>query len=143
MRIQIVMLFVRLLLGLIFFWQGLGKIFSWGIDAVYNNSFKPFEDTFLPEFLLKSVVYFTSFVEFLGGFLLIIGLFRKQVYYLFAVLLLIVAFGHGLQSPIWDLQHVVFRSILLVFLMMLFDKDSLSLDRFIKKFNIKNGVNKS
>jgi uncharacterized membrane protein YphA (DoxX/SURF4 family) len=135
MRIQIVVLFVRLLLGLIFFWQGFGKVFTWGIDAVYNNSFKPFEDTFLPEFILKSTVYFTSFVEFLGGFLLIIGLFRKQVYYLFAFVLLIVAFGHGLQSPIWDLQHVFIRSVLLVFLMMLFDKDSLNLDRFIKKAN--------
>ncbi len=135
MRIQIVALFVRLLLGLIFFWQGFGKVFTWGIDAVYNNSFKPFEDTFLPEFVLKPTVYFTSIVEFLGGLLLIIGLFRKQVYYLFAFVLLIVAFGHGLQSPIWDLQHVFIRSVLLVFLMMLFDKDSLNLDRFIKKVN--------
>jgi uncharacterized membrane protein YphA (DoxX/SURF4 family) len=133
MRIQMVVLFVGLLLGLIFFWQGFGKVFNWGIDAVYNNSFKPFEDTFLPEFILKSAVYFTSYVEFLGGFLLIIGLFRKQVHYLFAVVLLIVAFGHGLQSPIWDLQHVFIRSVLLVFLIMLFDKDSLNLDRFIKK----------
>ncbi len=135
MRIQFVVVFVRLLLGLIFFWQGFGKVFSWGIDAVYNNSFKPFEDTFLPEFVLKSAVYFTSVVEFLGGLLLIIGLFRKQVYYLFAFVLLIVAFGQGLQSPIWDLQHVFIRSVLLVFLMMMFDKDSLNLDRFIKKAN--------
>jgi len=68
----------------------------------------------------------------LGGFLLIIGLFRKQVYYLFTVVLLIVAFGHGLQSPIWDLQHVFIRSAFLIFLMMLFDKDSLNLDYLIK-----------
>jgi len=133
MRIQIVVLFVRVLLGLIFFWQGFGKIFKWGINNVYDSGFKPFEDTFLPEFILKSTLYFTSYTEFIGGFLLIIGLFRKQVYYLFAIVLLIIAFGHGLQSPIWDLQHVFIRSAFLIFLMMLFDKDSLNLDRFIKK----------
>lgn len=134
MNINIPTLFSRLLLGLILFWQGFGKVFTWGVNNVYENGFKSFEETFLPTFILKFTAYFTAYGELLFGLLLILGLFRKYAYLGIALILLIVAFGHGLQSPIWDLQHVFVRSVFLVFLMMIpLDKDTYALDRFIKK----------
>lgn len=133
MNIAYPTLFSRLLLGIIFLMQGFGKVFKWGVSNVYNNGFKAYEETFLPDFLLKFTAYFTSYGELICGLLLVLGLFRKQAYLVLAAILLIVSFGHGLQSPIWDMQHVFIRSVLLVFLMMIpLEKDSFSIDHLIK-----------
>ena len=128
-----ILLFARLLLAIILFWQGLGKIATWGIDNVYKNGFANFEDSFLPNFVLKFTVYFTSYGEFLAGILLAIGFFRKLSYGIVALILLIVSFGHGMQSPIWDLQNVFIRAVLLVFIAWFYKDDSLSIDRILFK----------
>lgn len=131
----IALFFIRVLLGLIFFMQGFGKVFTWGVEGVYQNAFLSFEETFLPEFLLKFTAYYTSYIELIGGFLLLIGLFRSYALYALASVLLIVAFGHGLQSPIWDLQHVIFRSILLIALLLL----PMEWDKWSVDFRLKIG----
>ena len=129
MNIKYAAAFARLLLGIIFLMQGFGKVFTWGVSNVYNNGFKAYEETFLPSFLIKFTAYFTSYGELICGLLLILGLFRKQAYLILAAILVIVSFGHGLQSPIWDLQHVFVRSVLLIFLMMVpLEKDVFTLD---------------
>jgi len=104
---------VRIILALIFLMAAYGKIFTWGIDNVYNSSFASFENTFLPVFLLKFITYYTSYVELIAGFLLLIGLKRDYALYALASVLIIVTYGHGLQSPIWDVKDVIFRTILL------------------------------
>ena len=78
------MFFIRVLLGIIFFMQGYGKIFTMGIHKVYESFFKDFENTVLPKWLIVSTAYYTSYVELIGGFLLIAGLFRKFAMYLLA-----------------------------------------------------------
>ena len=65
---------LRLLLGFLFFFQGYGKVFKFGVSNVYNNFFKKTYDGILPEFLTYGTAYFTSYVELIAGFLLIIGL---------------------------------------------------------------------
>jgi uncharacterized membrane protein YphA (DoxX/SURF4 family) len=128
------MFFIRLLLGIIFLMQGYGKIFTIGVPGVYEMFFKVFENTFLPKWLILSTAYYTSYVEMIGGFLLIIGLFRKYAMYLLAVDLLIVSFGHGLMEPIWDLSHVIPRAILLAALFLLPQEwDKWNVDSLIKK----------
>ena len=133
----IAVLTIRLLLGLIFFFQGFGKVVTFGLDAVYKNFFlKDFSDL-LPEFLLYATAYYTSIVELIGGFLLIIGFKRDLALYALASVLVIVTFGHGLKTPIWDLSHVMFRSILLISLLLLpKDLDKFFIDFFIKKDNV-------
>lgn len=111
--------FLRVLLGIIFMMQGWGKIMVFGMENLYKNGFASFEETFLPVLLIKFTAYFTTYVELIGGFLLVIGLFRKYAYYALATVLLIVSFGHGLQAPIWDLHHVIFRTILLATCLLL------------------------
>ena len=126
--------FIRLLLGIIFLMQGYGKIFTIGVQRVYEMFFKDFENTFLPKWLILFTAYYTSYVEMIGGFLLIIGLFRKYAMYLLAVDLLIVSFGHGLMEPIWDLSHVIPRAILLAALFLLPQEwDKWNVDSLIKK----------
>lgn len=112
------MLFTRALLGIIFLMQGYGKVFTYTVPKVYNMFFKDFEKTFLPKWLIWGTAYYTSYIELICGFLLIIGLFRKYALYLLAADLLIVSFGHGLLEPIWDLQHVIPRAILLIVILL-------------------------
>ncbi|OEK05859.1 DoxX family protein [Roseivirga misakiensis] len=114
----VVAFFARVLLGVIFLMQGIGKVFTWGLDGVYN-SFKPYEDTFLPKFSIVFAAYYTSYAELICGALLIIGLFKNYALYALALVLLIVSFGHGLTSPIWDMSHVMWRSMLLIFLLVI------------------------
>ena len=111
--------FIRTLLGIIFLMQGYGKVFTIGVNKVYEMFFKSFEATFIPKWLIFSTAYYTSYVELICGALLVIGLFRKQALYLLAVDLIIVSFGHGLMEPIWDLSHVLPRAILLAALFLL------------------------
>jgi uncharacterized membrane protein YphA (DoxX/SURF4 family) len=113
------MLFIRALLGIIFFMQGWGKVFTWTIPKVYAMFFRDFEKSFLPKWVIWATAYYTSWVELLGGLLLIIGLFKKYAIFLLAFDLLIVSFGHGLMETIWDLQHVFPRAALLILLMLL------------------------
>ena len=131
---KIALLIIRLLLGFIFFFQGFGKIFKFGVDNVYNNFFAKTYDGILPDFLLQGTAYYTSYVEFLGGLLLIIGLKRDYTLYALASVLIIVTFGHGLVEPIWDLSHVMYRTILLLALLLLPKEwDAYRLDTLMKK----------
>jgi len=111
-------LFARALLGIILFMQGFGKIFTFTVPTVYDKFFRPFEATFLPKWLIWATAYYTSYIELIGGLLLIIGLFRKYTLILLAIDLFVVSFGHGLLEPIWDLSHVIPRAILLLILFL-------------------------
>ena len=116
---QVAVLTIRLILGFIFFFQGFGKVFKFGLDAVYKNFFQSSYSELLPDFLLLFSAYYTSLIELIGGFLLIIGFKIDLTLYFLASVLVIVTFGHGLKDPIWDLSHVMYRTILLVSLLLI------------------------
>ncbi len=136
----IAILIIRLILGLIFLMQGFGKVFTWGIEKVYKADY--FYGTFkdlLPDFIIHSTAYYTSYIELIGGLLLILGLKTNYVLYALASVLIIVTFGHGLASPIWDLSHVMYRTILLTTLLILPKEwDKFSVDNIIKKHTTAN-----
>lgn len=128
--------FIRALLGIIFLMQGFGKIFTIGVTNVHDMFFKDFDKTFLPNWLIWLTAYYTSYVEMVCGFLLIIGLFRKYAMYLLAIDLLIVSYGHGLLEPIWDLQHVIPRAVLLAAIFLLPQEwDRWNLDKVLMNRN--------
>ena len=134
---QIAILTMRLILGFIFFFQGFGKVFKFGLNGVYNNFFLNSYSDLLPDFILLFTAYYTSLIELIGGFLLIIGFKRDYTLYALASVLVIVTFGHGLKDPIWDLSNVIYRTILLVGLLLL----PKNLDRYSVDFLLKKTQN--
>lgn len=126
---------IRLILALIFFMQGFGKVFSWGVENVYQADF--FHGTFkdiLPDIVICVTAYYTSYVELLGGLLLLVGFKTNYALYALSSVLVIVTFGHGLVEPVWDLSHVMYRMVLLVSLLIIPKEwDVISLDHQIKK----------
>ena len=137
MNRNIGMLTLRLILGFIFLMQGYGKIFTWGVDNLYQMEF--FHGTYkdmLPDFIIYATAYYTSYVEFIGGLLLVIGLKRDYALYALASVLVIVTFGHGLAEPIWDLSHVMYRTMLLAALLLLPKEwDRFSIDQYLNRNN--------
>jgi len=131
---SIAVLTLRLLLGFIFFMQGFGKVFTFGVSNVYKNFFAETYSELLPDFLVQATAYYTSYVELIGGFLLIIGLKRDWALYALASVLVIVTFGHGLAEPIWDASHVMTRALMLVPLLLLPKEwDRFSVDGLMRK----------
>ena len=132
---RVALLTLRLILGFIFLMQGYGKVFTMGVENVYQADF--FLGTFvnlLPNTIIHATAYFTSYVELIGGLLLVVGLLRDYALYALAVVLVIVTFGHGLATPIWDLSHVIFRMIPLVAILLLPKEwDAFSIDNLMKK----------
>ena len=135
---KIAVLTVRLLLGFIFFFQGFGKVFKFGLEAVHKNFFQSGYSELLPDFLLHFTSYYTSLVELIGGLLLILGFKRDIALYFLASVLIIVTFGHGLKDPIWDLSHVMYRAVLLISLLWIpKEYDVYTLDYWLDK-KLKN-----
>ena len=136
----IAVLATRLILGFIFLMQGFGKVFTWGVEKVYNMQFfhEKYKDL-LPDYITYATAYYTSYVELIGGLLLVLGLKRDYALYALASVLVIVTFGHGLADPIWDLSHVIYRAILLISL-LIFPKewDKFSMDNYIHKYTTAN-----
>ena len=130
---------LRLILGLIFFMQGSGKIFSIGVQNLFEADF--FYGTYknlLPYWLIKITAYYTSYFELVGGLLLIVGFKTKFALYALLSILVIVTFGHGLAEPIWDLSHVFFRLILVIAILFIpIEWDKISVDYYIKYRNTK------
>lgn len=130
----VVALTTRLILGFLFFFQGFGKVFTWGIDKVYEQFFQSTYEGVLPEFLLQATAYYTSYIELIAGALLIIGFQTRYACYALASVLIVVAFGHGLSAPIWDEGHILTRLILLVGLLLIpANWDRWSVDGLIRK----------
>jgi len=133
---SIAVLTIRLILGFIFLMQGIGKVFKWGVENVYNMDF--FYGTYkdlLPDFIIHATAYYTSYIELIAGLLVVLGLKRDYALYLLASVLVIVTFGHGLAEPIWNLSHVMYRTILLVTLLILpREWDKFSMDNIINKY---------
>jgi uncharacterized membrane protein YphA (DoxX/SURF4 family) len=129
---QIAVLTIRLLLGFIVFFQGFGKVFKLGLDAVYKNFFLNSYGDILPEFILLFTSYYTSLAELICGALIIIGFKRDFALYILASVLIIVTIGHGIKEPIFDLSHIMYRAILVISLLLLPKKlDIFSIDSLI------------
>jgi uncharacterized membrane protein YphA (DoxX/SURF4 family) len=114
-------LFLRVLTGILFFFQGYTKIFVWSVGGLYHNAFKSLEAK-LPTWVLWGTAYATSLIELICGLMVIFGVWRNRALFVLAGVIIIVSIGHGLESGIFDLQHIFPRAILIALLLILPDE---------------------
>jgi uncharacterized membrane protein YphA (DoxX/SURF4 family) len=129
------LLFARLVLGLIFFMAGVWKVFQLGPLGHARKYFLPFADTFLPIWSLWLVGVTIPIVELLAGALLLVGLRVREALIALGGVLVIVAFGHLLREPLFNLTgHVIPRLALLLFLLWCpRENDKWSVDHFLAR----------
>jgi putative oxidoreductase len=112
-------LIARVFLGLLFFFQGFDAVFRVKLSGVLQTIEEPMSRFGMPRFFIVAGAYFTSYIELIGGFLLIIGFAKYYAMYLLGIDLLIASIAFGIVKPMWDMQHVFPRLALLLFLLMI------------------------
>ena len=120
---------IRIIVGLLFFFQGYDKVINIGTSNVREAMRVQLGGKNFPDGLLSLMVVFTSYVELLCGFLLILGLFKFYSIYLLCFSLTLVVIGCSYAKPMWENNDLFIRLILLVTLLLTpGDWDRFSLD---------------
>jgi uncharacterized membrane protein YphA (DoxX/SURF4 family) len=109
---------VRVFLGVLFFFQGYDAVFNIKIKNVINTYQYSFEKRGVPGFIVVLGVWFTSIVELVGGFSLILGFMEYPSLCALGFDLLIASFAFSINVPMWDMKHVFPRLVLLIFLLV-------------------------
>jgi uncharacterized membrane protein YphA (DoxX/SURF4 family) len=132
--IPFAILTMRLWLGSTLLIQASDKLFSIGIQNVSNAlEFKISKIHLSPKFYLF-FAGLTSWLEFAGGILLILGLFKVLAFSLLCLNMLLVSLAFSLNGPMWDMRHFFPRFIILILLMFVsMHNDWFSLDQLINK----------
>jgi uncharacterized membrane protein YphA (DoxX/SURF4 family) len=128
--------FSRVIVGLLFGMAGYYKVFIQGPRAHAAQWFTvPYANTWIPHWLLLATGVTIPFVEFTAGWLLVIGLFRRQAAIVLGFVLLLVTYGHELKEPLFNVNsHIIPRFLLLIPVWILpLDDDPFSLDRLFRR----------
>jgi len=130
-----VLLFARLVLGLIFFMAGVWKVSQLGPLEHARKYFLPFSDTFLPVWSLWLIGVIIPLLELIAGALVLLGLRTRDALIALGFVLVIVTFGHLLREPLYDLTgHVIPRLALLLFVLWCpREHDRFSFDSFLAR----------
>jgi uncharacterized membrane protein YphA (DoxX/SURF4 family) len=125
--------FLRVILGILFFFQGYDKVFHLKISGVISFFREESRQKPMPEFLLVSSAYLTSYIELIAGGLLILGLFKTYAMYLLGLDLILVCGAFSILKPMWDMYLLFPRLLMLAILLYLpAEWDVLSLDFLFK-----------
>jgi putative oxidoreductase len=132
-NLNIAELLVRLFAGIVFMFQGYDKLFRIKIPGVVDAFKAEAENVRIPGPLLSGLAYYTSYVEFLGGFFLIFGFLTNFTLYALSLDLIFVTIAFSYLEPMWDMKHV-FPRLLLLIALLLFPEHfrHLSLDSLLK-----------
>ena len=129
----------RAFLGFLFFFQGADAVFNIKPQGVFDTIHEPLIKKHVPKFIILLGIYYTSYVELIAGFCLIIGFAKYYALYLLGIDLLIASIAFGMLKPMWDMQYIFPRLVLFIFFFLVPSEwDVLSVDyvwsiiRFIK-----------
>ncbi len=124
----IALLIARIFLSVLFIIQGYDKVFKLKLENV-ANTFKYEIKTPLPDFIYSFTAFFSSYIELIGGIMLLLGFLKLYVLTALGIDLIIVAVGMGLVKPVWNMDVVFPRLVLLLFLLIVpFSSDTFSVD---------------
>ena len=126
--------FLRIFLGILFFFQGYDKLINLKLGKVIETFQQEFESKKLPRFVHVLAAYFSSYTELIGGSLLLLGLFRGIALVGLGLDLVLVSLAFSYLHPLWDMRHVFPRFILLILLLLFPSENALfSMDYLFKK----------
>lgn len=129
---QIAETLIRSFAGILFMFQGYDKLFRIKIPGVIDVFRADVQRKHIPRPLLNSMAYYTSFVEFYGGFFLLLGFLTNYVLYALGLDLILVGIAFSYMEPMWDMKHVFPRFILVITLLLLPDEyRQLTVDRLL------------
>ena len=117
-REVVAMFVVRVFLGCLFFFQGFDAVFRIKVNGVLDAIRQPLIQKGVPQFAISAGAYYTSYVNLICGFLLIIGFAKYYALYFIGADLLMTACAFSIIKPMWDLQYVFPRLALLVFFLI-------------------------
>lgn len=106
-------LILRIILGILFFFQAYEKIFRLKLDKVATDVYDGVVERGIPMWFTKMSVYSSSYIELIGGLMLIFGLFTLPVLYIMGLNLIMAVMGFSYLKGIWDMKHVFPRLIIL------------------------------
>ena len=108
----------RVFLGTLFFFQGCDAVFGVKLKGVIEGIKQPLEKKGVPALFILLGAYYTSYAELICGFFLIICFAKYYALCILGINLLIASLAFSIIKPMWDLQFVFPRLILLIFLLI-------------------------
>jgi len=109
----------RMILGVLFFFQGYDKVFRITLPNVYTEVSNGTYQKGIPAWFTRFSIFTSSYLELIGGLLLVSGLFTLPVLFLLMIHLLLVVTAFGYLQGVWDMKHVFPRLALALFLLLL------------------------
>ena len=107
----------RVILGLIFGMAGYDKVFNLtpaGHADLYFTG--RFGDSWIPYWMLFSAGVTVPFIEFVAGWLVVVGWRVREAFVGLGLVLILVTYGHLLEESLYHFtEHVIPRLTLLVF----------------------------
>ncbi|HET6225551.1 MAG TPA: DoxX family membrane protein [Bacteroidia bacterium] len=120
MENQLIAAFIaRIFLGFLFLFQGYDALFNVRISNIITTYSHEFANKGIPKGFTIAGVWFTSWVEFIGGILLILGLFQNYTLYFLGLDLILASVAFGIDKPMWDMRYVFPRLVILIFLLLI------------------------
>lgn len=116
---NIVFPIVRILLGVILFFQAYDKIFRIKLPNVLKEIDALCTERGVPKWFANFSTYISSYLELVYGALLILGLFTIPALYIIGIHLVIVSLAFSFLKGVWDMKHVFPRIVMVVFLLMI------------------------
>lgn len=126
----------RALLGIVFFIAGVHKVFTIGaLEHARRLFVVPYANTYLPEWSLWLTGTATPVLELVFGALVLIGLFTRPSLLVLGSILVMVAFGHLVLSPLFVMNGFILpRTGLLLFVLLLpREWDLFSVDALLRR----------
>ena len=117
--IAVALLAMRLVAGILFFFQGYDKIFQMKTDGVLSAFRESLSEKGIPLPLARLTIVLSSYLEMVCGALLALGFFREPVLYALTANMVGVAFAFSVIKPMWDMGYYFPRFVLLMALLII------------------------
>lgn len=127
-------LLIRVTAGILFFFQGYDKVVKIKIRGVVETVGPAYRKIGFPEGSIWFISFLTSWIEFLGGALLILGLFTVPSMMLLSLDIIIVTAGMSMLDPVHAMK-LIFPRLILLLMYLLFSSanDMISIDWMLNK----------